>query len=126
VTGPAAAKLEVAPLMARQRDQGMNESPICIKLLPEEKLVLETLARSLTAPHRDVVRAKTILLLEEGYTVSDVARLVGRQRRIVRKWAWRFLDKRLQGLLDAPRSGRPPRFSPRSSSTPHQAGLRAA
>ena len=104
----------------------MNESPICIKLRSEEKLVLETLARSLTAPHRDVVRAKTILLLAEDYTVTDVARLVGRQRRIVRKWAWRFLDKRLKGLLDAPRSGRPPRFSPRSSGSSDQAGLRTA
>jgi hypothetical protein len=104
----------------------MNESPICIKLGREEKAVLETLSRSLTSPHRDVVRAKTILLLAEDYTVSDVARQVGRQRRIVRKWACRFMDKRLKGLMDAPRSGRPPRFSPRSGGAPDQAGLRAA
>ena len=90
----------------------MNETPICIKLTPEEKLVLEHVARSLTAAYRDVVRAKTILLLTQDYTVSAVARLVGRQRRIVRKWAERFLKKRLQGLLDEPRSGRPARFSP--------------
>jgi hypothetical protein len=104
----------------------MRASPICIKLLPEEKRVLDQMSRSLTAPHRDVVRAKTILLLAEDYTVTDVARLVGRQRRIVRKWAWRFLDKRLKGLTDAPRSGRPPRFSPRGRGSSDQAGLRAA
>ena len=104
----------------------MNETPICIKLTAEEKVVLDHLSRSLTAAHRDVVRAKTILLLAEDYTVTAVARMVGRQRRIVRKWAWRFLAKRLQGLLDAPRSGRPPRFSPRSGRSPDQAGLRTA
>jgi hypothetical protein len=101
-------------------------SPICIKLTAEEKLILEQAARSLTASYRDVIRAKTILLLAEDYTVTAVARMVGRQRRIVRKWAWRFLEKRLKGLLDAPRSGRPPRFSPRSGSAPDQACLRAA
>jgi DNA-directed RNA polymerase sigma subunit (sigma70/sigma32) len=104
----------------------MNESPICIKLTAEEKLVLEQVARSLTAAYRDVIRAKTVLLLAEDYTLTAVARMVGRQRRIVRKWAWRFLDKRLKGLLDAPRSGRPPRFSPRSRGASDQAGLRAA
>ena len=109
--------------MAGVKWEGMNETPICIKLNAEEKFVLEHLARSLTAPHRDVVRAKTILLLAEDYSVSAVARLVGRQRRIVRKWAQRFLKKRLKGLLDEPRSGRPARFSPLCSRSPDQARL---
>ena len=100
-----------------------NETPILIKLTEEERLVLTHVSRSLTTPHRDVVRAQTILLLVEDYTVSELARRVGRQRRIVRTWAWRFLKKRLDGLLDAPRSGRPPRFSPRGSSPPDQARL---
>ena len=104
----------------------MNESPICIKLTQDEKDELERLARSLTAPHRAVVRAKTILLLADDYSVSAVARLVGRQRRIVRKWAWRFIKKRLRGLADDPRSGRPARFSPLGCSSPGQAGLRVA
>lgn|SRR5579883_933591 len=104
----------------------MNQTPLCIKLSLEEALVLEQTSRSLTAPHRDVIRAKTILLLAQDYTLSAVARMVGRQRRIVRKWAGRFLDKRLKGLLDAPRSGRPPRFSPPGGCPSDQAGLRAA
>ena len=105
---------------------GMNESPICIKLTLDEKDELERLARSLTAPYRAVVRAKTILLLADDFTVSEVARLVGRQRRIVRKWAWRFIKKRLQGLVDDPRSGRPARFSPLGGSSPGQIGMRVA
>jgi hypothetical protein len=34
------------------------------------------------------------------------------RRRIVQKWGKRFLKKRMDGLADDPRSGRPPRFSP--------------
>lgn len=59
----------------------------------------------MTAPYRAVVRAKTILLLADNYSIAAVARSVGRQRRIVRKWAQRFVKKRLEGLQDAPRSG---------------------
>ena len=105
---------------------GMKATRLNIKLTPAEKQHLEQLARSLTAPYRAVIRAKTILLLADNYTISAVARLVGRQRRIVRKWAQRFLKKRLEGLKDAPRSGRPPRFSPPDRCASDQAGLRTA
>jgi hypothetical protein len=37
------------------------------------------------APHRAVVRARTILVLATGMPLSAVAREVGRGRRIVRK-----------------------------------------
>jgi len=87
-------------------------TPICIELSPEEKAELERVSRLLAAPHRAVVRARTVLLLAAGGSVSAVARQVGRQRRIVRKWAQRFVRKRLRGLEDLLRSGRPARFSP--------------
>ena len=76
----------------------MNKTPILIKLAAEEKLTLELVERSLTASYRDVIRARTILLLAQGCTVSTVAQKVGYQRRIVRKWAWRFIKKRIPGL----------------------------
>jgi predicted transcriptional regulator len=103
-----------------------NKTPICIELTAEERAELECRSRALRAPHRAVVRAKAILLLAAGQTVSSVAREVGRERRHVRKWASRFERKRLQGLEDAPHSGRPARFSPRGGDTLGQAGLRAA
>jgi len=89
-----------------------NKTPIRIVLTKEERDVLEEIARSFVEAHRDVVRAKVILALADGATVSAVSRRVELQRRIVRKWADRFVRKRLRGLDDAPRSGRPPRFSP--------------
>ena len=87
---------------------------------------LEHRARAHCAPHREGIQATAILLLAEGRTVSAVGLEVGMERRIVRKWAERFGYKRLLGLEDDPRSGRPPRFSPRSGSLSGEAGLRAA
>ena len=101
----------------------MNKTPICIKLTEDEMPILERVDRSLTAPHRDVIRARTILLLAQGWTISAVARKVGRERRIVRKWAERFRKKRLKGLGDEARSGRPARFSPLCGGRVDQARL---
>ena len=103
----------------------MNVTPIQIELSEEERLVLTRLSRSQTAPHRAVVRATSVLLLADGHSLSSIALKVGRQRSIVRTWAQRFLKRRLEGLKDEPRSGRPPAFSPRGGLASHQAGLRA-
>jgi hypothetical protein len=100
-------------------------SSIRIVLADDERAELEHLGRSLVTPHRTVVRAQVILSVADGKTISATARAVGRQRRIVRKWAERFVRKRLRGLDDAPRSGRPARFSPRSGHPSGQARLRA-
>jgi hypothetical protein len=105
---------------------GMWKTDLEIELSLEERQELERLGRSLVASHRAVMRARTILLLAAGMSVSAVARQVGRGRRIVRKWAVRFQRKRLRGLMDLARSGRPARFSPRSRRAPGEAGVRAA
>lgn len=105
---------------------GMWQTDLRIELTEDERHELERLDRSLTAPHRAVVRARTILLLAGGVSVSAVARQVGRGRRIVRKWGVRFRKKRLCGLLDLHRSGRPPRFSPRGRRASGEARVRAA
>ena len=78
-----------------------NKTPIKIELTNDEREILEQVARAFAVPHRDVVRAQTILLLAKGLSVSAVGRQVGRARRIVCKWADRFTRKRLRGLDDA-------------------------
>ena len=50
-----------------------RKSSIHIKLTNEERFELERRARSLTAPHRIVVRAKVILMLAEGQSISGTA-----------------------------------------------------
>jgi hypothetical protein len=94
-------------------------APLKVVLDREQRIVLEEIAHAMTYSYRDVIRARTILLLADGVSQAEVS-------RIVRKWAERFVDRGLLGLNDAPRSGRPPRFSPDRGNTFGQARLRAA
>ena len=104
----------------------MKPSPIHIELTDSEREELERRARSLIAPHRDVVRAKVVLGLADGKPLLRLEAELGITRKIVRKWGTRFERQRLEGLRDLPRSGRPARFSPRGGRTSGEAGLRAA
>jgi transposase len=72
-----------------------------------------------------VVRARIILRIAQGEPLAVVARQVGRQRKIVRKWAQRFVKKRLQGLLDKSGRGRAPDFSPCGGDDVGEARVRA-
>jgi hypothetical protein len=104
----------------------MKLSPIEILLTESERQELERRARSLTAPHREVVRAKVILGLAGGKPLMRLESELQLTRKIVRKWGTRFERHRLEGPQDRPRSGRPVRFSPRSSGTSGEARLRVA
>ncbi len=83
-----------------------------IELNEEEKSLLEQQARSRTLPFRQVQRARIILLLAQGTSISETARQAGCRRRIAQKWLKRFADNRLKGLSDLPRPGRRPVFPP--------------
>ena len=100
------------PQTSMEAAVGTNKTPIKIELTRDDRANLEQRARSYAVAHRDVVRAQTVLSLADGMSVSAVARRVGLERRIVCKWANRFTREGIGGLDDAPRSGRPPRFSP--------------
>ena len=100
--------------------------PVEIVLEPAERVVLEDIARAMVMPHRDVVRAQAILMVADGTPFAVISRKVGLARRIVRKWATRFARDRFRGLADAPRSGRPPRFSPDRGHASGQARVRVA
>src|SRR6266705_1899246 len=60
-------------------------------------------------------RARAVLPRARGESVSGIAQHVGRDRKWVRHWLGRFARERLAGLADAPRSGRPAKFSPGKS-----------
>lgn len=95
-------------------------------LTAAERAELERRLRATTVAHGTVQRSRIILGLADGLPVSAVARRVGVQRRIVRKWGARFLARRLDGLTDLPRPGRPPVFPPSGDGGPGPARLRAA
>jgi Winged helix-turn helix len=71
-------------------------------------------------------RARAILLLADGSSVSATGRVVQMQRRHLYKWAERFQRQGVAGLYDGKRTGRPPVFSPRSRDSSGQGCLRAA
>jgi len=91
-----------------------------IRLTPQENRELRLVVRRQNAPYREVVRAQMILLLAGGESFCATSRKVGKARRIVYKWAKRFLIARIAGLKDKPRSGRPARFSPDRADVPDQ------
>lgn len=95
-------------------------------LADAERAELERWQRATTVARGRVDRGRIVLLLADGLPVSEVARRVGVQRRIVRKWGERFLARRLDGLTDLPRAGRPPVFPPGGDRRRGPAGLRPA
>ena len=76
----------------------------------DEKQKLEETGRTRTAPFRSVQRARLILLAAEGMGNKAIAREVGLSRSMVAQWRQRFADFRTEGLADAPRSGKKPRY----------------
>lgn len=57
-------------------------------------------------------RAAIVLACTDGDTNASVASALGLTAQTVGKWRERFVEKRLAGLSDAPRSGAPPRICP--------------
>ncbi len=89
-----------------------RKSPFIIILTEEEKDFLERTVRKYASPYRDVIRAKIVLLAAQGLSNDLIASRLDTPRQIVSKWRKRFFGKRLQGLIENPRKGRPVIFSP--------------
>ena len=90
-----------------------RKSPFTILLTDEERRVLEGMARKYTSSYIDVVRARIILYAAQGMENKEIAERLDTSRPLVSKWRKRFYEKRLEGLEDRPRRGRPRLFSPR-------------
>ena len=85
-----------------------------IKLSLDESQELQRLANARSTPQGLAFRARLILrCAEAGVPRNDhVAAELGCDPDTVSRWRRRFQDKRLDGLYDLPRSGRPRAFSP--------------
>ena len=84
--------------------------------LPDElRAKLESLVRAGSTPQALVFRCRILLCAAEPDNPSnqEVAAELGFNRHTVGRWRERFVAKGLEGLQDAPRSGRPRSFSPR-------------
>jgi transposase len=82
------------------------------QLTAAEQSAIEKLARSRTAPAREVERAPIILLASSGKRVPVIAKDLEVTEITVRTWLKRFNAAGLAGLQDRPRSGRPVTYQP--------------
>ena len=91
-----------------------RQSPFIIELSLAERAVLESTGRRYSAPYRDVVRARIVLLAAQGRENTEIARRLDTAVQIVSKWRKRFFEEGLAGLAERSRTGRRPGFPPRS------------
>jgi transposase-like protein len=89
-----------------------RRSPFTIELSRAERAALESSSRRYSAPYRDVVRARIVLLAAAGEENVGIARRLELPVQVVSKWRKRFFEERLAGLAERPRTGRPPAFPP--------------
>lgn len=69
--------------------------------------MLERWSRRPKSPHSIAQRARIVLLASEDVANKEVAERVGVNPATVVKWRKRFIDRRLEGLVDEPRPGAP-------------------
>ncbi len=89
-----------------------RSSPYVIELAPAERAILESTSRRYSAPYRDVVRARVVLLAADGQENTEIARRLDTPVQIVSKWRKRFFEEGLAGLAERSRTGRRPAFPP--------------
>ncbi len=68
---------------------------------------LERISRSRTEPKQRVERAQIVLACLNGEPQVEIAKRLGTRPNTVSKWRIRFAQEGLEGLADAPRSGKP-------------------
>ena len=93
--------------MARGRKTSLK-----ITLTPAERQTLLAWQRGTTIRAGLVRRARMILLVADGVSITAIVATVGMSRRHVYKWAQRFLAQGVEGLADKPGRGRVPRPAP--------------
>ena len=86
-----------------------------VSLSADEHAQLESLVRAHATPQALAFRCRLILRTAAPEQPSNVqvATAMACERHTVGRWRQRYLTHGLQGLQDAPRPGRPRRFSPR-------------
>ena len=76
----------------------MRSPTAAMPLAEGQREVLEKLSRSQTAKHRDVQRARALLLAADGIANTRIGRDLGVSPATVSKWRERFADNGLKGI----------------------------
>lgn len=82
-------------------------SPYMVNLTKQERAILEHRSRKYTLPYFIVIRAQMMLLAAENLPNYQIAERLNTRREVVSRWRKRFVLKRLTGLEEEPRPGRP-------------------
>ena len=77
-----------------------RKTALTIRLTLAERHALLRWQRSPTLSAGLVRRGRIILLVSEGKPISEIAQMVGINRRFIYKWVQRFLAQGLEGLVD--------------------------
>ena len=77
-----------------------------IRLTPAQRQTLLAWQRATNISAGLARRARIILLLADGMTITDIAATVGMSRRHTYKWIQRFVQEGLEGLENKPRRDR--------------------
>jgi transposase len=78
-----------------------------LELTDDERAQLQAWTRRRTSAQALALRSRIVLGAAEGRNNSEIAGELGVHRNMVAKWRSRFLEYRLDGLVDEPRPGRP-------------------
>ena len=100
-----------------------RRSPFRIELSSDEEHQLVVRSSKYTLPYFEVVRSRMILLAAQGLENDEIADRLDTRREVVSKWRKRFFEKRLAGLDDVSRPGRPRSFPPRTGGSGQGHGL---
>lgn len=84
---------------------------VAVELSAEERTLLTGYAQRRKTAQALAMRARIVLLCAEGHRNVEVARQLGVCRDMVGRWRQRFVQRRIDGLLDEPRPGAPRRVS---------------
>jgi transposase len=82
-----------------------------LELTDQEREVLTNWARRRKTGQGLATRSRIVLLADEGWSNSAIAKRLHVTRVTVGKWRARFLERRLDGLVDEPRPGAPRRVT---------------
>lgn len=74
----------------------MSNPAAALKLTDTEREVLQTLSKSQVASHREVARARVLLMASDGFANASIARVVGVNPGTVRAWRSRYLEEGLK------------------------------
>ncbi len=85
----------------------MPPAAVPVTLTASERKILKKRVRGAKTPYRDRLRAQVVLAAARGRDNERIAAGLGASVNTVRKWRGRFAERRLAGLKDLPRSGRP-------------------